>query len=122
MTYTALALGALAASVLLDLAVLRTALLRRRAFWTSYAIVLFFQLLTNAWLTGRDIVRYDEQTITGWRVAFAPVEDLVFGFSLVLQTLAWWVWWGRRLTSAPASAGLVPRPEPGSGPVRRHGA
>lgn len=101
MTYTALALYALAGSVALDLVLLRTALLRRRAFWTSYAIVLFFQLLTNGWLTGRGIVRYDEDAIVGWRVAFAPVEDLVFGFSLVLQTLAWWVWWGRRIRLAP---------------------
>jgi len=27
---------------------------------------------------------------------YAPIEDLLFGFSLVLQTLAWWIWWGRR--------------------------
>jgi hypothetical protein len=27
---------------------------------------------------------------------YAPVEDLLFGFALVVQTLAWWVWWGRR--------------------------
>jgi hypothetical protein len=24
------------------------------------------------------------------------VEDLLFGFSLILQTLSWWTWWGRR--------------------------
>ena len=31
-----------------------------------------------------------------WRIADAPVEDLLFGFSLVVQTLTWWTWWGRR--------------------------
>jgi lycopene cyclase domain-containing protein len=104
MTYTALAVGGLVISVGLDMAVLRTRLVLRRAFWTSYAIVLFFQLLTNGWLTGREIVRYDELAIVGLRIAFAPVEDLLFGFSLVLQTLAWWVWWGRRLRIAPDGA------------------
>lgn len=101
MSYTTVALAVMGLSVVLDVAVLRTRLLQRRAFWTAYAIVLFFQLLTNGWLTGRDIVRYDENAIIGWRLVYAPVEDLLFGFSLVLQTLAWWVWWGRRLTLAP---------------------
>ena len=100
MSYTALALVAVAVAVALDLLVLRTRVLARRAFWTSYAIVVLFQLLTNGWLTGRDIVRYDEDAIAGARLVYAPVEDLLFGFSLVVQTLAWRVWWGRSPGSA----------------------
>jgi lycopene cyclase domain-containing protein len=83
-------------AVVLDLLMLRTRLLRRRAFWTSYAIIVSFQLITNGWLTGRRIVTYDDDAILGVRVMWAPVEDLLFGFSLVVQALAWWVWWGRR--------------------------
>lgn len=98
MSYTALAVAGVAVAVLLDLVVLRTRVLTRRVFWTAYAIVVVFQLLTNGWLTGRDIVTYDDAAIAGVRIAFAPVEDLLFGFSLVVQTLAWWVWWGRRLS------------------------
>lgn len=97
MSYTLLALLGIALAVALDLFVLRTKLLRRKVFWVSYAIILGFQLIVNGVLTGRHIVRYDSGTILGLRVAYAPVEDLMFGFSLVLQTLAWWVWWGRRL-------------------------
>ncbi len=96
MSYTGLAVLGVVVTVVLDLAVLRTWLLLRRAFWTAYAIVLGFQLLTNGWLTGRGIVRYDPAAILGLRVAFAPVEDLLFGFALVVQSMAWWVWWGRR--------------------------
>jgi lycopene cyclase domain-containing protein len=95
-TYTVAAAVAVAVVVLFDLGVARTALVRRRAFWVSYAIVLFFQLLTNGVLTGLRIVRYDEREIVGWRIAYAPVEDLLFGFSLVLATLSLWVWAGRR--------------------------
>ena len=94
----------------LDLWVLRTRLLTRRVFWTAYLIVVFFQLLTNGWLTGRDIVTYDEAAIVGVRVAFAPVEDLLFGFSLVVQTIAWWVWWGRRLNEPGGTVGRGPEP------------
>ena len=102
MSYTALAVAGVLGALVLDLAVLRTSLVRRRAFWTAYAIVLFFQLLTNGWLTGRDIVVYRDDEILGPRLVYAPVEDLLFGFSMVLQTQAWWVWWGRRLRRADA--------------------
>jgi lycopene cyclase domain-containing protein len=95
-SYTAAAVLAVVATVLLDLAVLRTQLLRRKAFWTSYAIVLCFQLVTNGILTGRHVVTYDPGVILGWRFVYAPVEDLLFGFALVVQTLSWWVFWGRR--------------------------
>lgn len=122
MSYTALAVLGVAAAVALDLAVLRTRLLRSRAFWTAYAIIVFFQLLTNGWLTARDIVTYDDDAILGSRLVFAPVEDLLFGFSLVVQALAWWVWWGRRLSVPGLPAGpdrpgplRARRPAPGSG-------
>jgi lycopene cyclase domain-containing protein len=95
-SYTTLAVLGVAVAVVLDLAVLRTRLLTRRVFWVSYAIIVFFQLVTNGILTGRDIVTYDSDAILGLRIVYAPVEDLLFGFSLVVQTLAWWVWWGRR--------------------------
>jgi lycopene cyclase domain-containing protein len=95
-TYTGLAVLGVVAAVVLDLAILRTRLLTRRIFWVSYAIIVFFQLVTNGILTGRHIVRYDPGAILGSRIVYAPVEDLLFGFSLVVQTLAWWVWWGRR--------------------------
>ena len=104
MSYTALALTGVALALLLDLVVLRTRVVTRRVFWTAYAIVVVFQLLTNGWLTGRDIVRYDDDAILGARLVYAPVEDLLFGFSLVVQTLAWWVFWGRRSRSASARA------------------
>jgi lycopene cyclase domain-containing protein len=90
-TYTAAAALGVAGALLLDLAVLRTRLVTRGAFWATYAIVLCFQLLANGVLTGRGVVRYDPAAILGPRLAYAPVEDLAFGFALVLATLAVWV-------------------------------
>lgn len=100
MSYTQLALIAVAAVVINDLFLMRTRLLTRAGFWTSYAIVIFFQLLTNAWLTnnlrtGTAVVNYDENQILGLRIAYAPVEDLLFGFALVVLTLSIWVSRGR---------------------------
>jgi len=95
-TYTASAVLGLAGAAVLDVAVLRTRLLTRKVFWTAYAIVLFFQLVVNGILTGRHIVDYNPHAILGIRIAYAPVEDLLFGFAMVLLTLSTWVWLGRR--------------------------
>ena len=104
-SYTVAATVAVLAAILADLIVLRTALLRSRTWWTAYGIVVVFQLLTNGWLTGRGIVRYSDQAILGTgrivfigdgRIAYAPVEDLAFGFALMLMCCAMWVWTGAR--------------------------
>jgi lycopene cyclase domain-containing protein len=109
-THTALSLVAVALTVALDLLVLRTRLLARAAFWTAYAIVAFFQLLTNEWLTSRGVFRYDPDAILGWRVGHAPVEDFLFGFALVTQSMVWWVWWGRREARARRRGDAGARP------------
>jgi len=95
------ALGVLGALVL-DLLVLRTRLVAGRVFWATYPIVLAAQLVSNGVLTGRGIVRYDRHAILGPRLAHAPVEDLAFGFALVLTALSVWVWLGRRGIDGPA--------------------
>jgi lycopene cyclase domain-containing protein len=104
-TYTEAALAGVAGALLVDLVLLRTRLVASRTFWLAYPIVLAGQLLANGVLTGRRIVRYNPHAILGWRLAYAPVEDLAFGFALVLSTLALWVWLGRR--------GGVGAPRPG---------
>ena len=108
MSYTQIALLAVACSIGLDLYLVRTRLLLRRAFWASYAIIVAFQLLTNWWLTSRKIVMYDKHQILGTRLASAPLEDLAFGFSLVLAVLALWVYWGRRGVDAEFRAKNTP--------------
>lgn len=108
MTYTQLALLGVVLAVVVDLGVLRTRLLTRASFWGAYAVVVFFQLLTNGWLTGREIVRYNPSAVIGdadpqflgdGRAAYAPVEDLLFGFALALWTLGWWTWLGVRFAA-----------------------
>jgi lycopene cyclase domain-containing protein len=95
-TYTVAAgLGVLGA-LGLDLFVLRTRLVAGPVFWVTYAIVLAAELVSDGVLTGRGVVRYDPHAILGLRLLYAPVEDLAFGFALVLSALSWWVWLGRR--------------------------
>ncbi|WFE21121.1 lycopene cyclase domain-containing protein [Solwaraspora sp. WMMD937] len=105
MSYTVAALLGVVAAVLVDLVVLRTRLVLRAVFWTTYPIIVGFQLLSNGILTGRAIVRYDPAVIVGLRIAYAPVEDLLFGFAMVLFTLSVWVWLGRRGVQRSPAAG-----------------
>ena len=90
MTYTEITSLALILVVLSDIFIFKTSLLTTRAFWASYAIILPFQLLTNSWLTTREVVIYDATQIMGWRIAGAPIEDLLFGFAMVVGFLAYW--------------------------------
>lgn len=96
MVYTDIAIVAFIASIIADRFLIKSKLLTRKVFWTSYAIILFFQLLTNWWLTSRNIVMYNPNAIIGLRIASAPVEDLFFGFALVLLVMNLWVFWGKR--------------------------
>jgi lycopene cyclase domain-containing protein len=96
MTYTAAALLGVAGALVVDLLVLRTRLVTRLVFWAAYPIIFVFQLLSNGILTGRKIVIYDPAAILGLRLVHAPVEDLLFGFAMVLLTLSIWIWLGRR--------------------------
>ncbi len=101
MSYSDLAITAVLIAVLVDLFIFKNSLLTRSAFWISYAIILPFQLMTNWWLThsrndGKAIVMYDPDTIIGTRVAAAPLEDLLFGFALILSVMGLWELWGRR--------------------------
>jgi hypothetical protein len=127
MTYTELAVLSVVLVTAWDLWIVRTALLRRRVFWMSYAIIVTFQLITNGILTGLRIVRYSGAAIVGsstpetgpppilgdGRVLFAPVEDLLFGFSLIVLAMSLWVFWGRRGVqrhpmSGPPRDALIP--------------
>ena len=96
MTYSQIAIAAAIIAIIIDLTLSSQPLLKRRAFWTSYAIILPFQLLTNWWLTSRNIVMYSPDAIFGLRIASAPAEDLLFGFALILGVMGIWEYLGRR--------------------------
>lgn len=118
MTYTAIAIVTAVVVLGVDWFVLRTRMVARAEFWLAYAIMIGFQFLTNAVLTGTQTVRYTDSTIVGdgndvapppfigeGRLFYAPIEDVAFGFALVLLTLAFWTFLGAR--------GIQPTPRSG---------
>ncbi len=91
--YTVPAAVAVVAVFALELAVLRTGLFRRPAYWVSMLIVLGFQVPVDGWLTklSAPVVIYDDRQTSGVRFPFdIPVEDFLFGFALVTAVLLLW--------------------------------
>jgi len=93
LAYTVPAAVAVLIVCALEVAVLRTGLFRRTAYWLSMLIVLGFQIPVDGWLTklSSPIVIYDDQQLSGVRFPFdIPIEDFLFGFALVTAVLLLW--------------------------------
>lgn len=97
--YTVAAALAAVLVVVAEVAWLRTGLFRTAAYWISMAIVFFFQVLVDGWLTklSAPIVLYDPDEFLGVRFPWdVPVEDYLFGFALVTLVMLLWERAGRR--------------------------
>ena len=96
MIYSDIAINAVLVAVMLDLLIIRSKMLTRGIFWITYGLILPFQLLTNWWLTSKEIVMYAPSQIIGTRLAGAPIEDLLFGFSMIVLTLSLWDYFAKK--------------------------
>jgi lycopene cyclase domain-containing protein len=92
--YTLPAVVSVPVVVAIELWWLRTGLFRRPAYWITMVIVFAFQIPVDGVLTKlpEPVVRYDPDQLSGLRFPFdIPVEDYLFGFSLVTLTLLLWM-------------------------------
>ena len=97
--YTTLAVVSVVLTVLAELFWFRTGIFHKAQYWIAMAIVYFFHVLVDGWLTklSDPIVIYDPEQITGVRVPWdIPVEDYLFGFSMITLTLMVWLRLGER--------------------------
>jgi lycopene cyclase domain-containing protein len=97
--YTLPAIVSVVLVCMLELAVLRTGLFRKPAYWISMVIVVGFQILMDGWLTklSAPIVIYNERHTSGLRFPWdIPVEDFLFGWALVTGVLLLWVKQGQK--------------------------
>lgn len=97
--YTALAVLSVLGTVAVELFWLRTGVFRTAQYWIAMGIVYFFHVLVDGWLTklSAPIVIYDGDQITGIRVPWdIPVEDYLFGFSMITLTILVWLRLGDR--------------------------
>jgi len=91
--YTWASIVAVLVVVAIELLWLRTGIFGKITFWISYAIILFFQVLVDGWLTklSAPIVLYNPDENSGIRIPWdIPVEDYLFGFALIVLTILLW--------------------------------
>lgn len=87
--YTILACVSVAASIIADRA-LGTHILALWRYWFFFAAILGFKFLVNGYLTGTGIVLYNRVFYLGYRIGSIPLEDFLFGFSMVTVSVVLW--------------------------------
>ena len=69
---------------------------KKKIFYLFLLIVLVFKLLVNGYLTGTKIVIYNPDFFLGLRVGSIPLEDFIFGFSMVSLGVIFWEFFKRQ--------------------------
>ncbi|MEB3366354.1 lycopene cyclase domain-containing protein [Saccharopolyspora mangrovi] len=102
--YTLPALLSVPAVLLWEWTLLRTGLFAKPSYWVTMIIVLGFQIPVDGLLTRLDepVVVYAAEHVSGVRFPWdIPVEDFLFGFSLVTSVLLLWEHRRRAEASVP---------------------
>jgi lycopene cyclase domain-containing protein len=98
MEYTISAIAGVIVVVTVDY-VLKTRVTTQGRFWVFIVVMFLFKILVNGYLTARPIVLYGEEFFLGVRVFAIPLEDFLFGFSLITLSVVLWEYFTRRLES-----------------------
>jgi lycopene cyclase domain-containing protein len=87
--YTLLAAVSVLTAVITDF-VLKTKLILNKKFWVFWVVMFIMISIVNGYLTWRPIVLYGESFYLGIRLFTIPVEDFLFGFSLITLNISIW--------------------------------
>jgi lycopene cyclase domain-containing protein len=77
--------------------VLKTKLVLYKKFWVFWIVMFVLIFIVNGYLTWRPIVIYGESFCLGIRLFTIPVEDFLFGFSLITFNIIIWEYYNNRL-------------------------
>ncbi len=83
-TYLLMGLPFIALVLLLDTVILKTWVIRRRDTWIIMGIMLLLTLVFDQLLTGLPIVFYDNSKQLGVHLLYAPIEDFMYTFAVVI--------------------------------------
>jgi lycopene cyclase domain-containing protein len=84
--YVIICIISIACVCILDL-LLKTKLFTNKKFWIFHLLAFLLTFITDNFLAWRPVVVYNENTLLGIRLIFAPIEDYLFGFSLLTLNL-----------------------------------
>ncbi len=97
--YTVATVVAMIVVIAIELLWARTGIFASLQYWLTMAIVFFFQVLVDGWLTKLvdPIVLYAPEHFLGIRFPFdIPIEDYGFGFALITAVIIAWQLAGRK--------------------------
>ena len=87
--YTILSVVSVLAVLFLDI-ILKTKLVSSRKFWIFWSIMFVIIFIINGYLTWRPVVTYGSEYYIGIRLFTIPVEDFLYGFSLLTGNIIIW--------------------------------
>ncbi len=100
--YTILGVISVIVTIFIDRAT-KVRIFRRPDFYIFLIIILLFKFLVNGYLTGINIVIYQPCFFLGFRLGSIPLEDFLFGFSLVGLTIIFWEYFKAKNPNAEKS-------------------
>lgn len=92
--YTVLSLISVFFTVLVD-KLSGVHILKKAEFYVFIAVIFLFKLMVNGYLTGNEIVIYNPKFFLNLRLGSIPLEDFLFGFSMVSLTIIFWEFFKR---------------------------
>lgn len=94
--YTILSVISVLLAITLDFT-LKTKLVKNKKFWIFWAVMFVLIFIVNGYLTWRPIVIYGENYYLGIRLFTIPVEDFLFGFSLITFNIILWEFCAKKI-------------------------
>lgn len=91
--YTVGSITAALLAIYLEFRLDKGRLYRELSFWISLAIIFFFQILVDGYLTklSSPVVIYSSRHFSGFRFPFSiPIEDFIYGFAMIQLTMTIW--------------------------------
>jgi lycopene cyclase domain-containing protein len=93
--YTLLSLISVGLTLILDFS-LKTKIIFRKEFRIFWVIMFVMIFVVDGYLTARPVVLYGSEYFTGFRIFTIPIEDFLYGFSLITSNIILWEYFGRK--------------------------
>jgi len=93
--YTFLAFSSVFITIVID-KITKIKVLKKTQFYIFLLIILGFKILVNGYLTATKIVMYNPAFFMGLRIGSIPLEDFLFGFSMVTLSVVFWEYFLKR--------------------------
>lgn len=87
--YTILAVSSVFITIAID-KITKIEILKKAHFYLFLLVIFMFKILVNGYLTATNIVMYNPVFFLGLRLASIPLEDFLFGFSMITLSIIFW--------------------------------